>query len=227
MTNIIDTSRHILHFNPELFNGRVDIIGAGAVGSKIGMEMAKLGIKDIHVWDGDIVESHNIANQAFYLDDIGKPKVTALAEHIERATGSVITCHNEYIEEPKELGKVVFMCVDTMKARKDIFDMSLKNNFVTEQVIEVRMGEEELRVYGFNPCSRSDIIAWVNTLVDDEQTVESACSAKTTVGATASMTAAFGVTRFTQWFNWDSNAEGVAPAFEQVVMLRPLLTIRN
>lgn len=223
----VDISRHILHFNPQLFNGRVDIIGVGAVGSKIGMELAKLGIKDIHLWDGDEVEAHNIANQAFYLEDIGKTKVDALAEHILKATGTVVTCHNSYIEKPESLGLVVFMCVDTMKARKDIFEASLKNNFHTELVVEVRMGVEELRVYGFNPNKRQEIIDWGNTLVDDAKTVESACSEKTTVGATASMTSAFAVTRFMQWFNWDRTNDGVVPSFEQVVILRPLFTISS
>jgi len=223
----IDTSRHALYFNPMKFRDRVDIIGAGAVGSKVGMEMAKLGIKDIHVWDGDEVEGHNIANQAFYLDDIGKSKVSALSEHIERATGTSINCHEEYITEETELGKVVFLCVDTMKARKDIFENSIKGKFSTDLVVETRMGVEELRIYGINPRSRSNIIDWEASLVDDDKTVESACGAKTTVGSTASMTAAMAVARFMQWFNWENGATGVAPSFEQVVMLRPLITISN
>lgn len=223
----MDYSRHILHFNPEKFNGRIDIIGCGAVGSKIAMDVAKLGLTNIHLWDGDEVEGHNISNQLFYLNDIGKPKVDALAEHIEQATGYRPETHNEFIEEKKNLGQVVFMCVDTMAARKDIFNTSLKNNFVTKVVVEVRMGVEEFRVYGFNPSSRQEIIDWENTLVDDEQTVESACGAKTTVGATASATASFAVTRFMQWFNWSEKPEGARPNLEWIVMMRPLVVIAN
>lgn len=220
-----DISRHILHFNPELFTGRIDIIGVGAVGSKIALELAKLGIRDIHLWDKDIVEKHNLANQLFYLADVGKSKVQACAEHIKLATGLDVTQHNEFVEGSTPLGRVVFLAVDTMEARKNIFETCLKNNFVTELVVEVRMGVEELRVYGFNPNTRYEINDWIETLVDDEQTVESACSAKTTVGATATLTAAFAVTRYMQWFNWLNSSDGVEPNFEQLVMLRPLLTL--
>lgn len=221
----MDISRHILHFNPQTFSGRVDIIGAGSVGSKIALELAKLGIEDIHIWDGDIVEAHNIANQAFYLADIGKPKVQAIAEHILMATGTVITQHNNFLEGPEKLGRVVFLAVDTMEHRRKIFEDSLKNKFVTECVIELRMGVEEIRVYGFNPNRRQEILDWIDTLVDDEETEESACSAKTTVGATASLTAAFAVTRFMQEFNWVNSEVGVKPSFEQMIMLRPLITL--
>ena len=224
----VDTSRHILYFNPELFKGRIDVIGVGAVGSKIAIELAKLGLEDIHIWDADIVEGHNIANQAFYLADIGKPKVQATAEHCKLASGTEVTQHNQFITDPVRLGRVVFLAVDTMEHRKAIFENCLKNKFTTDQVVELRMGEEELRVYGFNPNTRQEIIDWTDTLVDDEETVESACSAKTTVGATATMTAAFAVTRFMQWFNWvNSGQTGAKPPLEQGVMLRPLLTFSN
>ncbi len=223
----LDTSRHELYFNPQEFTGRIDVVGVGAVGSKVAMELAKLGIKDLCLWDGDEVEGHNISNQLFYMNDIGKSKVEATKEHILLATGNEVQTRNEYITEQSELGEVVFLCVDTMEARKNIFNTCIKNNFLTKLVVEVRMGVEELRVYGFNPSTRSRIVDWENTLVDDEATVESACGAKTTVGATASMTSAFAVSRFMQWFNWEKNPVGPSPSFEQIVMLRPLLTISN
>jgi len=225
----LDTSRHVLHFDTAFLmkKKRVDVIGVGAVGSKIAMELAKLGIKNIHLWDGDEVESHNIANQDFYLGDIGKPKVTAMKARIKEATGISVTAHNEYITEGVELGEFVFLAVDTMKARKEIFEDSLKNNFTTEIVVEVRMGIEELRVYGFNPCKREDIKRWTNTLVDDKETVESACSAKTTVGATAGMTSSLAVTRFMQGVKWNEKPDGDAPHFEQILALNPLFVLTS
>lgn len=219
---MINTERHDLFFDRLRFTDRIDVVGCGAVGSKIVMELAKLGISNIHVWDADDVESHNISNQAFYLDDIGKPKVDAMKDHVLRATGIEIKTHNQFIEGKEDLGRVVFLCVDTMSARKSIFENCLKHNFITDLTVEVRMGIEELRVYGFNPCSRDDIIKWEQTLVDDSETVESACGSKTTVGAIAGMTAAFAVVRFMQWFN---HAENQPLHFEQIVITRPLMTI--
>jgi len=224
---VLDTSRHELHFDTKFLmkDKRVDIIGVGAVGSKIAMEVAKLGVKNIHLWDGDEVEAHNIANQDFYMTDIGKMKVDASADRILEATGIKVTTHPTYLEGSEDLGEIVFLAVDTMKARKDIFEDSLKNNFTTDIVVEVRMGVEELRVYGFNPCKREDIVRWTSTLVDDNETVESACSAKTTVGATAGITSCLAVTRFMQGVKWNEYAKGEAPKFEQILALNPLFVL--
>jgi len=231
MTRTLDTTRHELYFDaPKLLNGkRVDIIGVGAVGSKIAMEIAKLGAKEIHLWDADIVEGHNIANQAFHLDDIGSSKVSAMAAHIKKATGIEAVAHEEYLEEGSEaeLGDYVFLAVDTMKARRFIFETFLKNNFTTSFVVEVRMGVEELRVYGFNPCKRQDILSWVKTLVDDEETVESACSAKTTVGAVAGMTSSLAMIRLMQEVKWEDTPKGDPPKFEQILGINPLFALTN
>ena len=74
--NSIDTRRHIDVFSPDLFGKRrIDVIGAGATGSRVVLALAKLGLDNIHVWDFDHVEAHNIANQVFGLADIGKLKI--------------------------------------------------------------------------------------------------------------------------------------------------------
>src|SRR3989344_1112514 len=200
----VDPARHLLIFNPERFdNARVDVIGCGAVGSRIAMELGKLGISNLHLWDGDVVAGHNVANQLYALADIGRRKVEALAEAISAATGLSPTVHCEHIEQSQILGDAVFLAVDTMAARKAIFKDCLHLKFTTKVVIEVRMGVEEVRVYGFNPRFRAEVLAWQETLVDDEMTVESACGARTTVGATAGITACLAVHRFLQWYRRD------------------------
>lgn len=222
---MLDVRRHINHFDAQKANYRVDVIGAGAVGSKIAMELAKLGLRDIHIWDNDIVESHNIPNQLFYMDDIGKSKVDAVKDHVKRATGLEITTHKQFIDKHEALGNVVFLCVDTMIDRKNIFETCLRNNFVTKQVIETRMGAEQVRVYGFNPMSRDENIAWANTLCDDDKTEESVCGSKLSVGPTASINASLAVTRYMQWHNSENNRELEKPHFQQVLLTRPLTAL--
>lgn len=194
------------------------------------MEVARLGVRNLHLWDDDTVASHNIANQLFELLDVGRLKVEALAEHIEATTGLVPTVHAERIERPVTLGKVVFLAVDTMAARKAIFKGSLHLKFTTDLVVESRMGAEELRVYGFNPRDRGSVAAWEATLSDDSHTVENACRTRTTVGATAGITAGLAVHRFLQWYRRDivrDAAYTLEPPLEQVLTLRPLITIVN
>ena len=86
----LNISRHMELFNPYEFKTPITIIGAGATGSWLALALAKLGVEDITVWDFDIVEEHNIPNQAFGIQNIGFPKVTALQGNIKRDTNTMI-----------------------------------------------------------------------------------------------------------------------------------------
>jgi molybdopterin/thiamine biosynthesis adenylyltransferase len=231
LDSTLDPRRHLLIFDPHHFGDRrVDVIGCGAVGSRIAMEVAKLGVQNLHLWDFDTIEAHNIANQLFNLDDIGKPKATTLATHVRQATGLEPAVHQKRVSSRQAFGDVVFLAVDTMADRKSIFEHSLRLTFTTQLVVEVRMGAEELRVYGFNPRTRRDCQMWTESLSDDEATVESACGAQTTVGATAGITACLAVHRFLQWYRQDVVRDPTHTAelpIEQVMMLRPIITFTN
>lgn len=218
---MIDPLRHLSVFKPHQFgNRRVDIIGAGATGSKVAWECAKLGIVNIHVWDFDTVEEHNIANQVFGTADLGRSKVEALRDIIASNTGTVIQAHNERVDGTQELGEIVFLLTDTMSSRKEIWDKGIKLRLSTQFMIETRMDVDNFRVYALNPNRPGHISGWENTLYADEETPVSACGASTTVGATAAITAGFAVW---QLINWAALAAGgEATIFnETLVYLRP------
>ncbi len=229
----VNPIRHIMRFDPLRFGQtRVDVVGCGSVGARIAEELGKLGVRNLHLWDFDTVSEENIANQPFDLADISRDerevlKLDAIAARIERGSGLVPTLHKVRIDTPVSFGKVVFLALDTMAARKQIFEQSLRLKLTTDLVIETRMGVEEFRIYGFNPRPRREVVAWESTLYSDENTVENACRAKETVGATAMMTAGLAVTRFLQWYQWDfvRAPKHQAPYFEQIVMLRPLTVL--
>ncbi len=228
----IDPTRHLLQFDPNVFaDTRVDVIGCGAVGARIAMELGCFGISNLHLWDGDRIESHNVANQRPYVQaDLGKPKVEALANHLEAATLRRPQLHPQFLEEPTRLGRVVFLAVDTMATRRKIFDDSLHLKFDTDYVIEVRMGVDELRVYGFNPRDRNQVALWRESLSDDKDTKESVCQTQTTVGDTASITAGLAVARFRHWYRREmarDPAYAAALPVEQIITLRPFFACAN
>ena len=121
MTNQhLDMRRHMDVFDPYKFGDTpVTVIGAGATGSWLVLQLAKLGISNITVWDFDVVEEHNIPNQLFGLPDVGHHKVIALANHVELETGLKIKIHDKKFEGGR-LSGYVFLMVDSMKGRKDI-----------------------------------------------------------------------------------------------------------
>lgn len=68
----------------DLHNKHVFIIGVGA-GSDMALKLARLGPAKITLIDPDTVEIENLCRTAYTTEDIGKPKVEALARHIHLA----------------------------------------------------------------------------------------------------------------------------------------------
>lgn len=65
----------------DLSKVRVLIAGCG-VGSTIAELAARMGFQNFILVDGDSVEAHNLNRQAFVMEDVGAPKVEALAKRI-------------------------------------------------------------------------------------------------------------------------------------------------
>lgn len=57
--------------------------GIGATGSQAAVTLARIGIGKIIVVDNDVLEDHNIGNQIYRRNQIGKSKVDALKEIID------------------------------------------------------------------------------------------------------------------------------------------------
>lgn len=181
---MIDISRHKELFDPETFHHPITIIGAGATGSWLTIALAKLGIKNITVWDFDIVEEHNVANQVFLLKDIGFPKVNALHDLIHDAVHTSISTHNEPFTNQR-LSGIVFLMVDTMQARKYIWEASIKMKPSVTHLIEPRMGLDVGRVYNVSPCNLKHIKQYEDTYYSDDAAEISACGNSMTVVSSA------------------------------------------
>lgn len=218
---MIDPQRHLSVFSPEKFGSvRVDVIGAGATGSRMALSLAKLGIVNIHVWDGDVVEGHNIANQSYDIAHIGQMKVDALAEVISDVTGINITGHREYVDGSQSLGEVVFLVTDTMASRREIWENGIKLHLRTKLMIETRMGVDNGRIYTINPSKVSHIKEWESTLYEDDEAEVSACGASVSVGPTAETISGLAVWQFIRWFGIQ-NGEDDELENEIIFSIRP------
>ena len=129
------------------------------------MDLAKLGIKNIHVWDFDTVEAHNVANQAFGLEHVGMKKVSALFEIVKAQTGIEIQTHDEKVDGTQKLGAYVFVLTDTMASRKEIWSKGLKLKLQVSLLVETRMGVDQGRVYVLDPKKPSNIKGYESTPV--------------------------------------------------------------
>lgn len=186
----MDYSRQLALLDPATIGKKsVTIIGVGATGSYVALQLAQMGwgnsVQDqgtMKVWDGDIVEEHNLVNQAYDRSHIGMPKVMALADVIMRKCGFSIETHNEMVTNQNDVRSTyVFLLTDTMASRKDIFKNVLQYSFTTDLVIETRMGIDKGRVYAFDPNNPVEVEEWQKTLYDDDQAEVSACGASASI----------------------------------------------
>lgn len=207
---MIDAQRHLSVFDPDAFgNRRVDVIGVGATGSKVVLSLAKLGIENIRVWDPDVVEKHNVGNQAFGNDDVGKTKVAALAEMVLRQTGLEIEQRAEYVDGTQSLGPIVFLLTDTMASRKQIWEGGIRFKSRTKLMIETRLGADSMYIYSINPTALPEVEGWESTLCDDAKVERSACGSKTSVGPSAGILAEKAVWQLIRWFAIENGGEDV------------------
>lgn len=185
----MDYSRQREIFEPATFNEAVHIIGCGATGSWVALTLAKMGVSNIHLWDFDTVEEHNLPNQVFGLCDIGKLKVDALERVILEATGLSVTKHAERVGGSTNLFGFVYLLTDTMSSRKEIFTGALRYNMKVKFLVETRMGLESYIIHTVNTSNKKDIEAFEGTLHDDEVATASMCGASQSLAPTAMLTA--------------------------------------
>ena len=224
---MVEILRHSEIFNPDALNDSktaFHIVGCGATGSKVARALADFGIEHVELWDFDIVESHNIANQEFRNKDIGKTKVSALAEIIKEKTGYNYIQHNDKVVDQR-LDGYVFLLTDTMASRKEIFENCLKYKPNVKGVIETRMASDAGRIYTFSPLLPKHNEKWLKASDYGDDVAEvSHCGASISVGITASILANMAVWQFVKYY--DANrGTGEFTEHEVIFQLRPTFFI--
>jgi len=108
---------------------RVHILGAGAIGSNLAVTLARQGFENMTVYDFDRVESHNIGNQAYGLDDVGSIKTAALNTIIFASCGLEITqipikVTDKILRKHVSKTDLIVDCFDNSASRKLVFDLA-------------------------------------------------------------------------------------------------------
>ena len=128
----MDLSKSYDYFKPESVEERIHIVGCGSVGSTLAENLARVGLTRFTLWDFDEVEPHNIVNQMFIQEHIGKPKVEALKEIILSINPEAA---DDIQVEPKGWrGKMmsgyIFLAVDNIELRKKIVERHMDSPYV-------------------------------------------------------------------------------------------------
>jgi len=173
---------------------RLTVIGVGAIGRQVTLQLAAIGVPWLQLIDFDIVEEANLAAQGFLETDLGRPKVDATAELCCRVNGELaVQIVGERFRRSMEIGDIIFCCVDAIDARRLIW------NAVRDTArffADGRMSAEVLRV--LVACDEPSRQHYPGTLFAAEEAYAGSCTAKTTIYC-ANIAAGMMLSAFTRW----------------------------
>lgn len=189
----MDLNKHIDFFNPrELIKEEIHILGCGALGSNVALQLAKLGLEKLIIWDYDTVEAHNITNQVYDSSDIGKLKVEALKKHLLLQNPNM-----EVITKGKYTGQIlkgiIIFCIDSVETKHKIADKN-RFNIAIKLIIDGAIGLSTGQVYSVNWSSQkivNDYIEQINFKDNEVQVPVSACGTTLSVSPSVLVTASF------------------------------------
>ena len=196
----MNLSKSLEYFDPiNDVKAPIHIIGVGAMGSRIAELLVRLGIRQLHIWDMDVVEDKNITNQLYFHKQIGLPKTEALEEILREINPQVdIKKHGKYTNQ--NLSGYIFLCVDSIALRSEIANANNDNKYILG-MFDTRMRLEDAQSYGANWADEDAKKAFIATMnFTDEEAKEatpvSACGTSLSVASTVVSTAAFTVSNF-------------------------------
>lgn len=203
----MDYSRQSELFDVEEFRHKhipIHVIGCGATGSWVATLLGKMGFNNLHLYDDDVVEIHNLPNQNFLLSDVGSKKVEALANTIAEYTGELPAIYNYKVGVLNApTSGYVFILTDTVKSRKEIFEaLAIRDDILG--IIETRMSLDTIQIYSVknDPQAYSNYrLTMSSSTFNDDTVVVSACGVSQTVATTACTTAGFAVRQLINFIN--------------------------
>jgi molybdopterin-synthase adenylyltransferase len=172
----------------------VTVIGVGAIGRQVALQLAAIGARRLQLVDFDCVDRTNVTTQGYWEVDIGQPKVNATAAAIARLDSSVEVERIEDRFRPKLMvGGAVFCCVDSIAARSTIW-RSVQNR--CEFWADGRMLGETIRILAATDASGRH--HYPTTLFSQSEAQVGSCTSRSTIYA-ASIAAGVMVHEFARW----------------------------
>jgi sulfur carrier protein ThiS adenylyltransferase len=81
-------ARHTPAVHERLRHACVGVAGLGGLGSNVALALTRMGLGRLVLVDFDMVDLTNLHRQAYFLDQVGRPKVEALGETLARVNPS-------------------------------------------------------------------------------------------------------------------------------------------
>ncbi|MEQ8209466.1 MAG: ThiF family adenylyltransferase [Lacipirellulaceae bacterium] len=177
-----------------LFDLEATVIGVGAIGRQVALQLASLGMRTLHLVDYDVVEAVNITTQGYLASDLGKLKVNATEQAVLAIDPRItVNAIGDRFRSYMPVEGAVFCCVDSISARESIWrSVAERCQFWADG----RMRGEVLRV-----LTSSDSISqetYRESLFPQREAQAGACTSGGTI-YTAAIAAGLMLSQFVRW----------------------------
>jgi sulfur carrier protein ThiS adenylyltransferase len=170
------------------------VIGVGAIGRQVAMQLAAMGIPKLQLIDFDCVEATNVTTQGYFADDVGLEKVEATERAVHAIDPAIaVEALTDRFRTKQAVGEAVFCCVDSISVRAAIWRaVEGRCQFWTDG----RMLGEVIRVLtaADGPTRRH----YPTTLFAQAEAQVGRCASRSTIYA-ASIAAGLMLHQFTRW----------------------------
>jgi molybdopterin-synthase adenylyltransferase len=197
---IYDTSRFARQTGlvpPErLASARATVIGVGAIGRQVAVQLASLGVPYLQLIDFDHVDHTNVTTQGYLWEDaeLNRDKASATLAAIGRIDPQIeVVAVADRYRPRMEIHPIAFCCVDSIDARAAIW-RSLRDR--VDFWGDGRMLGEVIRVLA--AADEAGKEHYATTLFSQEQAQQGTCTSRSTIYA-ASIAAGLMVHQFARW----------------------------
>ncbi|MBX2989513.1 MAG: ThiF family adenylyltransferase [Pirellulales bacterium] len=157
----------------------VSVIGCGAIGRPVALQLAALGVRRLQLVDFDRVAATNVTTQGYRAADVGRLKVDALAADLRALEPALeLDLVPERWRPRIPLGDVVFACVDAIATRAALWR---GGGDVVPSWFDGRMRGETVRILAaYDGPTRAH---YATTLFPPAEAQRGACTSRSTIYA--------------------------------------------
>jgi len=172
----------------------ITVIGVGAVGRQVALQLAAMGVRRIQLVDFDYVELTNVTTQGYASSDVGRLKVEAARDAMRQVEPSIeIEIVADRYRPTQSVGDAVFCCVNSITARTAIWRLAGSR---CRFWADARILGEVMRVLAV--ADEQGRAHYPTTLFRQSDAQTGRCTAQSTI-YTANIAAGLMLHQFTRW----------------------------
>jgi molybdopterin-synthase adenylyltransferase len=179
---------------PRLADLTITVIGVGAIGRQVALQLAAIGVRRLQLIDFDRVEPTNVTTQGYLPGDVSQLKVAAARAAILAIDPAVaVQAIADRYRAKHTLGEAVFCCVDSISSRTSIWRSAEHR---CQFWVDGRMLGEVIRILAAS--EHGERRHYATTLFAQAAAQTGQCTARSTIYA-AGVAAGLMLHQFTRW----------------------------